>query len=81
MSNKRTNTKGGNKTGGVAIKMRSWNKLGSAQVEQIAKNEGDEDEDTVNETKGMENESAVDKDKDAMIGDESAGTGDEDIMD
>lgn len=81
MNNKITNIKSGNETEGIETKMRSWNKLGNAQVEQIAKNEGDEDEDTVNETKGTENESAVGEDEDTMIGDESAGTGDEDIMD
>jgi len=47
----------------------------------VTKSEGDEDEDAVNETKGLGNECAVDEGDDEMIGDESAVTGDEDTMD
>jgi hypothetical protein len=47
----------------------------------VTKSEGDEDEDAVNKTDGLENKSAVDEGNDEMIGDKSAVTGDEDTMD
>lgn len=50
------------------------------QGEQVARNEGDKSEDKVNETEGSENESTVDGGKGEMIGDESAGTGDKEII-